>query len=132
MAFKFEKLEFWKESVELSHKILQLTFSFPKEELYALTSQIKLAADSVSLNIAEGSTGQSNAEFKRFLSFSIRSEVEVVGCIYLAKRRNLISEEEFNAVYSIIDNLVMCIQALKKSKKLNTPTVDSGLSTVDR
>jgi four helix bundle protein len=115
MAFKFEKLEVWKESVELSYTIHQLTSSFPKEELYALTSQIKRAADSVSLNIAEGSTGQSNAEFKRFLSFSIRSGVEVVGCIYLARRRHLISEGEFNSVYSAVDNLVMRIQALKKS-----------------
>lgn len=115
MAFKFEKLEVWKESVELSYKIHQLASSFPKEELYALTSQIKRAADSVSLNIAEGSTGQSNAEFRRFLSFSIRSGIEVVGCIYLAKKRNLISEDDFNSVYSALDNLVRRIQALKKS-----------------
>jgi four helix bundle protein len=115
MAFKFEKLEVWKEAVELSYRIHDLTYSFPKEELYVLTSQIKRAADSVSLNIAEGSTGQTNAEFRRFLSFSIRSGIEVVGCIHLAKRRNLISEEDFNSIYSTIDNLVMRIQALKKS-----------------
>ncbi|HEV8512714.1 MAG TPA: four helix bundle protein [Cyclobacteriaceae bacterium] len=115
MAFKFEKLEVWKESVELSSVIHNVTLSFPKDELYVLTSQIKRAADSVSLNIAEGSTGQTNAEFRRFLSFAIRSGIEVIGCIYLAKKRNLINEEDFNFIYSATDSLVMRIQALKKS-----------------
>jgi len=69
MPFKFEKLEVWKESVELTGLIDEVSKTFPKEEIYILTSQIKRAADSVSLNIAEGSTGQSNAEFKRFLGF---------------------------------------------------------------
>ncbi len=115
MAFKFEKLEVWKTSVELSSLVHQVTLSFPKDELYILTSQMKRAADSVSLNIAEGSTGQSNAEFRRFLSFSIRSGIEVVGCIYLAKKRNLINESNFNSIYSLTDSLVMRIQALKKS-----------------
>jgi four helix bundle protein len=115
MPFKFEKLEVWKESVELSSVVHNVSLSFPKEELYVLMSQIKRAADSVSLNIAEGSTGQTNAEFRRFLSFSIRSGIEVIGCIYLAQKRNLISENDFNSIYLLTDNLVKRIQALKKS-----------------
>ena len=115
MAFKFKKLEVWRESVELSFIIHKLTLSFPKDELFVLTSQIKRAADSISLNIAEGSTGQTNAEFRRFLSFAIRSGIEVVGCIYLAKKRNLIDDDNFNAIYLSTDSLVMRIQALKKS-----------------
>ena len=66
MAFKFEKLIVWQKAVDLSFHIHELTRAFPKEELFILTSQIKRAADSVSLNIAEGSTGQSNAEFSNF------------------------------------------------------------------
>ena len=115
MPFKFEKLEVWKESVELCSVIHNVTLSFPKDELYILTSQIKWAADSISLNIAEGSTGQTNAEFRRFLSFSIRSGIEVIGCIYLARKRNLISEDNFNNIYTLTDKLVTRIQALKKS-----------------
>ncbi|MFH0877317.1 MAG: four helix bundle protein [Candidatus Omnitrophota bacterium] len=78
MAFKFEKLEVWQKSIKLSSDVHDLTKNFPKEELYILTSQIKRAADSVALNIAEGSTGQSNAEFKQFLGYAIRSSIEVV------------------------------------------------------
>lgn len=90
MPFKFENLEVWKESIEMSALVHEVVQTFPKEELYILTPQIKRAADSVSLNIAEGSTGQSNPEFSKFLGFSIRSGVEVIGCIYLARRREII------------------------------------------
>jgi len=115
MPFKFEKLEVWKESVQLSGLVHTVSKKFPKEELYVLTSQIKRAADSVSLNIAEGSTGQSNPEFKRFLGYALRSGIEVVGCIYLAKNRGIISDEDFKTIYDFTDNLVKRIQALRKS-----------------
>jgi len=71
MGFKFEKLDVWQKLIDLSYHIHILTHSFPKEELYILTSQIKRAADSVALNLAEGSTGQSNAEFKQFIGYAI-------------------------------------------------------------
>ena len=117
MAFKFEKLVVWQLAVDLSEKINDLCKGFPKEESYILTSQIKRAADSVSLNIAEGSTGQSNDEFKRFLGYAIRSGIEVVGCLHLAKRRNYISDDFFKELYDFIDSLTRKIQALRNSLK---------------
>jgi four helix bundle protein len=117
MPFKFEKLDVWKEAVELSGLVNEITTKFPKQEQFVLTSQIQRAVDSVSLNIAEGSTGQSAAEFKRFLGFSLRSGIEVVGCIYLARRRGIISDSDFEIIYEKTDRLVMRIQALRKSIK---------------
>jgi four helix bundle protein len=114
MPFKFEKLEVWRESVQLSGIVHEVSKKFPKEEIYVLTSQIR-RADSVSLNIAEGLTGQSNPEFKRFLAYAIRSGVEVVGCIFLAKNRSIISDEDFKTIYDFTDNLIKRIQALRKS-----------------
>jgi four helix bundle protein len=102
MAFKFEKLVVWKKAIELSDNVNRVAKSFPKDEMYILTSQIKRAADSVSLNIAEGSTGQTNAEFNRFLSIALRSNIEVVGCIYLAKSRAIISGIDFDDIYSLL------------------------------
>ena len=58
MAFKFENLKVWEKAVDLSAEISVLVKAFPKDELYVLTSQIKRATDSISLNIAEGSTGR--------------------------------------------------------------------------
>jgi four helix bundle protein len=97
MAFKFEKLKVWQSAVELSGQIHELTENFPKREM--LTSQIQRASDSISLNIAEGSTGQSNPGFKRFLGIAIRSSIEVVDCFHLAKRRNLIDENPIHHFY---------------------------------
>jgi four helix bundle protein len=72
MAFKFERLQVWQKALDLTELIDHVTKSFPKEELYILTSQIKRAADSIALNIAQGSTGQSNPEFSRFIGIAIR------------------------------------------------------------
>ena len=66
MAFKFEQLVVWQKAIELSGLINELTLTFPKEELFILTAQVKRAADSVSLNIAEGSTGQSMLSLDAF------------------------------------------------------------------
>ena len=117
MAFKFENLKVWQASLELADEIDILSKSFPKHELYSLSNQIKRAADSVSLNIVEGSTGLSNAEFRRFLSIANRSALEVVGCLYLAKRRSYIIDEQFNQLYMKIESLVKMIQALINSLK---------------
>ncbi len=56
MSFKFEKLIVWQKAVDLSELVFSISVNFPTAEQYVLTSQIRRAADSVSLNIAEGST----------------------------------------------------------------------------
>ena len=117
MAFKFEKLIVWQKAVDLSDVVNQVTKQFPKDEVYILTSQIKRAADSVSLNIAEGSTGQSNPEFKRFLGIALRSPIEVVGCIFLAKRREYISDDDFDKIYKMCEEILVMINALRNSLK---------------
>ena len=95
MSFKFEKLTIWQDSMDFGEKIFKISINFPKEETFNLTSQIRRASDSIALNISEGSILQSNLEFKRFLGFSIRSLAEVVTCLYKAKNRNYIDEQNF-------------------------------------
>lgn len=115
MAFKFEGLKVWQKAVDLSESVDLATKQFPKDELYVLASQIKRATDSVSLNIAEGSTNQSNAEFARFLTYSIRSNIEVVGCIHLALRRKIMSQEIFDSIYKQCEEIHFMLIALKNS-----------------
>jgi len=117
MAFKFEKLIVWQKSLDLSDEVNQLAKTFPKDELYVLSSQIKRAADSVSLNIAEGSTGQSNPEFARFLGIALRSNIEVVSCIYLAQRRGYITTGKFEKIYKMCEEILAMINSLRKSLK---------------
>jgi four helix bundle protein len=115
MAFKFEQLLVWQKAIDLTGIVHELTLKFPRDELFILTSQIKRASDSIALNIAEGSTGQTNPEFKKFLSYSIRSAIEVVSCLHIAKRRNLITEQDFQNIYRKIEEMLKMLQALKKS-----------------
>lgn len=115
MPFKFEKLIVWQKALDLTALVHEITLKFPKEELYILTSQIKRAADSVALNIAEGSTGQTNPEFKRFLSIALRSDIEVVSCIFVAQKRNIISEEDFNKIYKACEEILLMINSLRNS-----------------
>lgn len=115
MAFKFEQLVVWQKAIELSGLIHELTLTFPKEELFILTAQVKRAADSISLNIAEGSTGQSNAEFGRFLGYAIRSGIEVVSCLYVGRRRNLINNSDFTKLYSEVEQIIKMTQSLRNS-----------------
>jgi len=117
MPFKFEKLLVWQKALALSTDVHNLTRAFPKDELFILSAQIKRAADSVSLNIAEGSTGQSNAEFARFISYASRSLIEVVSCIHLGKNRLLISSEQFEILYRQCEELLVMLNALKKTLK---------------
>ena len=115
MPFKFENLRVWQKSIDLADQVDKLTKTFPKEEVYVLTSQMKRAADSISLNIAEGSTGQSNPEFKRFLNYALRSDIEVVNCLHLASRRGYISKEIFDKYYSNCEEILAMISALIKT-----------------
>ena len=95
MSFKFEKLTIWQDSMSYGEKIFKLSFNFPKDEIFNLTSQIRRASDSIALNISEGCILQSKLEFKKFLGYSIRSLAETVTCLYKAKNRFKSFNERF-------------------------------------
>lgn len=115
MGFKFEQLKVWQKAVDLSADVHTLTRGFPKEELHILTSQIMRASDSISLNIAEGSTGQTNGELKQFLGYALRSAIEVVACLHLAKKRHLLGEREFTKLYENTEEVVRMLQGFRKT-----------------
>ncbi len=119
MSFKFEKLIIWQKAMDFGEEINQLSEQFPKKEIFNLSSQIIRAADSVALNIAEGSIEQSNAEFNRFLGYSVRSLAEVVTCLYKALKRNYITEEVFNKNYQNSFDLMNMMIAFKTKLKNN-------------
>lgn len=95
MAFQFEKLQIWDRALSLTEAVDKVASRFPKKEDFVPGSQIKRAADSSALNIAEGSQGQSKAEFNRFPGIALRSCIEVVACIFIARKRKIISEVDF-------------------------------------
>lgn len=110
MKFKFEKLIIWQDTMKMGETMNDLAEEFPKKEIYNLTSQIRRAADSIALNISEGSILQSKAEFRKFMGYSIRSLAEVVTCLHKAKNRNYIKLQEFqkhyNEAYKLMNMMV--------------------------
>ncbi len=112
--FKFENLIIWQKAMNFGEDIHQLSNNFPKKEMYNLSSQILRAVDSIALNISEGSIGQSNPEFKKFMGYSIRSLAEVVTCLHKAKRRSYLTEQEFNKYYDESYHLMNMMIAFKK------------------
>jgi len=91
-------LDVWKRSIEFVKVIYMLTSSFPKEEMYGLTNQIRRAAVSISANIAEGAGRNHKAEFKQFLYISLGSQSELETEIIIAKELGYIDNNIFEQI----------------------------------
>jgi len=97
MEYKFEKLDVWSISLELSDFIYKIAESLPEIEKFNLKSQSIRAVTSISLNIAEGSTILTDSEQRRFLGYSIRSLIEVIACLRIMDRREYLSDKKLKA-----------------------------------
>lgn len=93
MKFKFEDLRVYQSAFEFSTDIYELTEVFPKAESFGLTSQLRRAAVSIALNIAEGH-GDSDKQLNKFLNIAQGSVRECVVCLSLAKTQGYITESK--------------------------------------
>ena len=107
----YKDLDAWKNAMQLVKEIYLLTKKFPKEELYALTSQTKRAAVSVPSNIAEGLGRQYKKDTLQFLHISRGSLYELETLLNIAVMVEIITEEEFN---KIIPALEKALQVLNR------------------
>lgn len=126
MPFKFEKLEVWRLSLDYADRVDELVKQLPKEERFNLTDQMRRAATSVSLNIAEGSTGQTDAEQGRFLGMALRSLIETVACLHLIRRRGYVEKSETAPLYWQAETLAAKLQAMRKTLQPEKPWVREG------
>ena len=111
---KFERLTVWQKALALSTHIHDLTRRFPKEELYILTSQIKRAANSIALNIAEGS-GRTKRDFRNFLRTSRASCYECLAILEVARRQQQIPTSEHGQYRAWCIELTRMISGLMNS-----------------
>jgi len=93
MAQAFQDLTVWQRAMEMSESVYRLTKTFPKDELYGMTSQLRRASISVASNIAEGRGRGTTGEFKQFLCIAQGSTYEVHTQLLLAKRLKIGDEE---------------------------------------
>ena len=96
----FHKLGIWQRSHQLTLDVYKVSKSFPKDELFGLTSQIRRAASSIPTNIAEGCGRASNKDYAHFLQIAIGSASEVEYELLLAHDLEYINDEAFNKLTS--------------------------------
>lgn len=112
MSYRFEKLEVWKDAREFIGLIYGVLLKFPQIERYVLVDQIRRAAISIALNIAEGSDRKSDIEFIRFLRIAISSLNEVVTGLYIALDLRYLEKSDFDLLYEKSNRLSSRINAL--------------------
>ena len=108
-------LDVWKDSVSFALKIYKSTSSFPKEETYGMTSQLRRAAVSVPVNIGEGAARNASREFIRFLHISFGSLSEVETLLIIARDLGMINNEEYKDLQGRLIKISSQISGLIKS-----------------
>ncbi len=112
--FSFEQLRIYQEALGFVDAIYCLTKSWPKEEMFGLTDQLRRAAVSILLNIAEGSS-RTKKDFCHFLDLSKGSCFECVAILQVARKRKYMTEEEYQKFYSWCLQIAKSLSALKSS-----------------
>ncbi|PIV06786.1 hypothetical protein CO009_03885 [Candidatus Shapirobacteria bacterium CG_4_8_14_3_um_filter_35_11] len=115
----FNDLNVWKESHQLSFEIYKITSSFPKSEIFGITSQLQRASTSISANIAEGFGRKGNKEFIQYLYQSKGSLYETQNFLFLTKDLKYITLEQFNLLSNRYEILAKMLNSFISSIKQN-------------
>ena len=99
----------------MNRRIYRLTRKFPKDEMYAMASQLRRASTSVSSNMAEGSGRNSDKDFAHFLEQAYGSLMEVASLLYLAMDEQYIAENEIDDALDEIERLAKRTASLNRS-----------------
>lgn len=113
--FRFQNLDIWKESIELSNSLFDISDMVEKAHKYRFAEQLRGAVMSISNNISEGSGSFSNRDFANFLNMSRRSIFEVVNILTIFERRGFIQKDEFEIYVNRLDVLSRKVTNFRKS-----------------
>ena len=114
--FNFEKLEVYKDAIEYANHVYEITKSFPKNEMFGITNQLRRASFSISSNIAEGSS-RGKREFAHFLNIALGSSYECVPFLEISKTQRFIGQQSYKNLVDELHKISAKISALKKSLK---------------
>jgi four helix bundle protein len=113
----FRELKVWRKAHELTLAVYQITASFPREELYGLTAQLRRASSSIAANLAEGCGRNGDAELARLCSMAMGSASELEYHLLLARDLKLIRPQDYDALDQRATELKRMLTALLQ--KLN-------------
>ena len=120
--FNFEKLDVWQRANGFADLVYKVTKTFPEDERFGLTNQMRRAAVSVSSNIAEGSARSSRNDNARFLEIATGSLFEVVAQSFISRRQGFLTEPDFKTIYATADELVRMLSGLRRSLRESART----------
>ena len=106
----------WQKSMDLVEKIYELSRTFPREEIYGLSSQMRRAAISAPSNFAEGAAGRSSVQFRNYLSVAIGSLNELAIQLEIARRIGYLGETAFGDTERLVDECLAVTYGLRKSR----------------
>jgi len=116
VSFRFRNFKVYKDAQALHLEIIKLVTTWPRNEYY-LSDQLRRASLSIILNIAEGSSKQSDKDFNRFITISLGSVDEVIACLEIALKLKLLSESEFKILEETLDAINKQLGGFSKSLK---------------
>ncbi|RJP29213.1 MAG: four helix bundle protein [Candidatus Omnitrophota bacterium] len=112
----FRDLKVWQKGIDLVKEIYSISNSFPKEEQFGLTNQMRRAAVSIPANIAEGFRRAHAKEHKQFLNIALGSCAELETHVIIARELGYIEEEIHNYLLEILDHI--CAMTVNLSKRI--------------
>lgn len=110
---KHESREIWKTCHQFTLDVYKLTANYPKEELYSITSQLRMASSLIATNISEAISRDDITEFNKFLTIALGSAAESKYLLVLSRDLNLIDESTFKKFQQKIDTIKSQINSLK-------------------
>lgn len=113
----YKELIVWQKSYKLALDIYSISKSFPKEEMFGITSQIRRSVISIPSNIAEGNSRGSKKEYVQFLRIALGSATELETQILLCKDLGLIKVPDYNTIQLLLEEVIKMLSVL--IKKLN-------------
>ena len=131
--FGFERLEVWHKAVDYAGTIYSVTRTFPEEERFGLTSQLRRSSVSISSNIAEGSSRSSRVDFNRFIEIAYGSLLESVSELRIAQKQKFVSDSVFERTYKQAEELAKMLSGLRRTIKPNVQSkpLNTKLSTLN-
>ena len=111
-------MEVWKKSIELAEKVYRLSATFPPDERFGITSQMRRAVTSVTANIAEGAERDGTKEFLHFLSIATGSLAETETFLILAVRLGFVPQETVDPLLDQAATVGRMLNGLKRSLRL--------------
>ena len=114
MTQGYRDLVVWQQAMDVAVETYRLTSSFPKEEMFGLTSQMRRAAVSIASNIAEGEGRKSKNEFSHFLGIALGSKSELETQLILSERVNLLKTTDTEPIKKSLDDIGKMLTALRR------------------